>query len=672
VIDVPLRPRVIVLVFLLGPALASSLFPRVASAQPKGALSAREHVVSARRDGHYAFCSDPKRPFSQKHSELCPLAAEIEGCEGFKAACERDARESEERRAAGKKRATRDGVMAILGELAKFLVWLLVALVIGAVAFPIIRALLRGRRDKALADAPAARNVSIALTRPPPPEAEGIVDAEAALREADERARRGELARALSLYLAASLAALDHRGAIRLARHRTNGEYVRSCADADARTPLREIVREVDKVEFGKLLPTSEGVAHVAARANALVRATGSAGAAGRARGAASIATSALFTVGTLVLIVLAPAVGGCGGSRSQRSSGPNDPSGDELPMEVLRRSGYQVSYLSTPLSELPMPSVKTPAPLVIVDVERVLLEEESSAHLVRWVNEGGVLVLFGPPGLWPPDLHAQTALATSHDLDVLDGYVRGARVATPRAMLWPASEPIGRLDKDVYAAHKRSGKGLVIGIAGDDLVTNIGVSRPDNAAAFVALIDAAFVDRDDGSAEDTLEPRRATASSSEVKVARREDGIPPPSNPFSALVQAGLGKGAWHALAAAVVLFLAFGIRHARARPAAPPARRAFAEHVEATGAFYGRARAVGHALASYGRFAEMRVRERVPRGADPVHFLATRANVAPEDVARIWKRAIEAKPDDPPRGDELRVIRDLRAMLAKAFETG
>ncbi|MBC7018166.1 hypothetical protein G6O44_25935, partial [Salmonella enterica subsp. enterica serovar Enteritidis] len=46
--------------------------------------------------------------------------------------------------------------------------------------------------------------------------------------------------------------------------------------------------------------------------------------------------------------------------------------------------------------------------------------------------------------------------------------------------------------------------------------------------------------------------------------------------------------------------------------------------------------------------------------------------AKVAPEEAARVWKRATEAKADDPPRGDELTTIRDLGAMLAKALETG
>jgi hypothetical protein len=205
----------------------------------------------------------------------------------------------------------------------------------------------------------------------------------------------------------------------------------------------------------------------------------------------------------------------------------------------------------------------------------------------------------------------------------------------------------------------------MIVGVAGHELATNIGVARPDNAGAFVAVVEIAFNDR----RERDLLRGITEEGRPEIRVARGEDGIPPPSNPFSALVQAGLGKGSWHALAAAVVLFLAFGIRHARPRPPAPTARRAFAEHVEATGAFYGRAGALGHALASYGRFAEMRLRERIPRGADPIAFLATRARVSPEEAARVWKRATEASADEPPRGDELTTIRDLGAMLAKAL---
>jgi hypothetical protein len=377
------------------------------------------------------------------------------------------------------------------------------------------------------------------------------------------------------------------------------------------------------------------------------------------------------MAVSLLSALLLALTVLGCDGSRTPsagHAKGIDDPSGDELPLDLLRRAGFDASYLASSLAALPVPGATEAAPIVVVDVTRVALEEESSAHLLRWVEAGGVLVLFGPPAFWPAELGATAEFATNDQVNVVTGeiFAAGARVGIPHALSWPNSEPIAWTDKSVYAAHTSHGKGAIVGVAGHELVTNIGVAGPENATAFAALLDVAIDDR-----RTTTADREAPESPVEIRFARRLDGIAPPSNPFSALVQAGLGRGAWHALAAAIVLFLAFGIRQARARPAVPQPRRAFAEHVEATGAFYGRARALGHALASYGRFAEMRLRERVPRGADPVQFLAARANVPVEDAARVWKRATEASAEDPPRGDELTTIRDLGAMLAKAETT-
>lgn len=634
-------------------ALVVVLAPVRAFAQPEGSTGAPAQVKEALREGQYTFCAKPRAPLTMQQRELCPLAAEIDGCEALVAACKGEVP------AEPKNSSTWRSIVEALGTLAQLLVWVLVAVVIVAIGAPLVVALLRARRDKAVADAPKRPNVATAAERAKPPRAETIDDAEAALREADEHARRGELARAMSLYLAASLASLDRRGAIRLARHRTNGEYVRSCANDPSCWPLRDIVREVDRVEFGKVPPTSDGVARVASRAIALVR--GGGGPAGR--GAASTATG--------LLMILALALMGCGGG-SHRPIAASDPAGDELPIDVLQRSGYAVSRLSKSLAALPMPETTSEAhtPVLVVDVERVALEDESSAHLLRWVEQGGVLVLLGSPRGWPADLEAIEAHAAndSDSVEVIteDVYARGARVGTVHALQWPGSEAVAFIaGTSVYAAHKSHGKGAIVGVAGRELFTNLGASRPDNAGALAALLDIAMIDR-----AATDEARGvAPATTFEVHVARRQDGIPPPSNPFSALVQAGLRRGAWHALAFAVVLFLAFGIRHARARPAVPPARRAFAEHVEATGAFYGRAGALGHALASYGRFAELRLRERMPRGADPVQLLATRAKVPTEEAARVWRRATEASAGDPPRGDELATIRDLGAMLSSAL---
>ncbi len=622
-------------------------------------MNAQQNLDDARREGHYTFCTSPKVPFSAREEALCPLAKRVEGCEGFVAACRGDlgskARRSgesaEEATAKQQEPPSSHEISGAIGAVAQGLIWVLMAAVVVAIAIPVIRAILRSRRDKAVADAPKVSNVAQQLEAEPAPTPESISDAEAALREADEHARRGELTRALGLYLSASLAALDRRGAIRLARHRTNGEYVRACAEDQSRGPLREIVREVDRVEFGHLAPTSEGVARIASRATTVVRSSGA------PRGGVGTSIASMT-----IAMLFALAVVGCGGSHAGeggiRAHGIDDPSGDELPLDLLRRAGYDASYLSTSLAALPVPGPSDVAPIVVVDVTRVALEEESAAHLMRWVDAGGVLVLFGSPSLWPAELGAAERFAVNDQIVVTDGDIlaAGARVGTPRALEWPNSEPIAWTDTLVYSAHVVRGKGAVLGVAGHELATNLGVDRPENAAAFTAIFEIAVGDR---------------SRPIDIRFARAVDGIPPPSNPFSALVQAGLGRGAWHALAAALVLFLAFGVRQARARPTIPAPRRAFAEHVEATGAFYGRAGALGHALASYGRFAEMRIRERAGRGGDPVQFLAARADVPVAEAERVWKRATEATAEDAPRGDELTTIRDLGAMLAKATET-
>ena len=415
--------------------------------------------------------------------------------------------------------------------------------------------------------------------------------------------------RALSLYLAASLVALERRGALRLAAHRTNGEYVRACRDDAARPELRAIVGQIDRVDFGGEAPTEEAVADVAGRARTLVRAV----------------AVALVVLGCF----------GCGGNKHG-----NDPARDELPTEVLRRNGFRVVPLSTSLATMPIENAAE-APVTVVDLEKVILEDEARVHLERWVEAGGTLVLLGRPEVWPHALGAEHALARDRivhldadELDDLDDSI-DARLARSEALAWPTARELATLGGDVYAGLQRLGDGLVLGIATDDLFTNLGVLPDHNGAALVTLLRAVAHDS-----------RRSAQDLDAIRIARAEDGIPPPSNPFTALAAAGLAKGAWHALAAAVVLFLAFGIRHARSRPVRAPARRAFAEHVEATGALYARTDAKQHALRAYGKFVELRLRE------------------VPLDVEKLLARAREE--NEKPVGDELRVLEELRSAVA------
>ena len=98
-------------------------------------------------------------------------------------------------------------------------------------------------------------------------------DAESLLRMAADHAAGGRLDLALYTYLGAALRALDDWGAIRIARHRTHGEYVRGCTETSARPPLRDIVREVDGVRFGGMDATRDAVDRAGSRAVSIVRA---------------------------------------------------------------------------------------------------------------------------------------------------------------------------------------------------------------------------------------------------------------------------------------------------------------------------------------------------------------------------------------------------------------
>ena len=106
--------------------------------------------------------------------------------------------------------------------------------------------------------------------------------------------------------------------------------------------------------------------------------------------------------------------------------------------------------------------------------------------------------------------------------------------------------------------------------------------------------------------------------------------------------------------------------------------------KHVEALGALYARAGAAPHALAAYARFAEERLRARMPRTgrqglspglgedegrSDVASFLVSRTHLPPDVCQRLWARATAARVvASAPLGDELAVLEELSAAYAAA----
>jgi len=575
------------------------LSPGVASARLDPS-SASEDAKTALEKDSGAFCKQPSKPLTPRAVMLCAHAKEIPNCEGFAAACA----ELDKTEAPKTPPKWLEKVFSAIAPIAQVLLWVLVVAVVLALAVPLIRAWFRHRRDKALADEPAPKPAQIEV--PAAEQALEISDAEVLLARASEHERRGELSRALSTYLAAALRGLDVRGAIRLERHRTNGEYVRSCNDQDAKRALRDIVRDVDEVEFGGGDATPDAVTRASRRAIALVR-----------------------SLPLAVFLFLAS----CIGPSSFRPGG--DPGGDELLTELLRAQGLTVSRAG-PLSSLPLPQNDDEAPALVLDASRTPMDEDTESHLVRWVKAGGTLVLAGAPYSWPGPLKSQIAPATSRDVVVRtweddEEVTYRAHVMHAAGFTWSAGFAIAFTGDEVtWAATRELGRGRVIAMADIDLITNAGLARPGNAEAAIAML--------------------ATISANEIKIARPEDGTTPPSNPFSALVRAGLGAGLAHGLFATLVLFLAVGVRLSRPNPVAAPRRRAFVEHIEATGALWARTRLAAHALAVYGRWVEEKLRAEGRRDAG----------------AALLTRAREARSDETPRGDELKTMKELGDVLA------
>jgi hypothetical protein len=626
---------------------------------------AQADVDAAIHDGDYAFCRAPRLPLSYQARQLCPHATEIPACAGFAAECAKATAPPPSSSSSSWSwpwlKGSSLAIPAFLGTAAEVLVWLLVAALVVAILIPIVRAIARIRRsndplkkDRDSKAGPASKADEPISVLPM------MTDEEVLLARGDELARAGHYAAALQHYLAASLRALDKRGAVRITRDRTNGEYVRGCGDPNAKPALRDIVREVDRVQFGGLDATPDGVMRAAQRAVAIVRAV---------------------PVMLLVLVLmLSTGCGGGGGSTTVPRAG-DDPAGGELFRDVLRKQGVNIVPLETSLASLALPKAGERAPAVVVDLQRTALDDDTRDHLVEWVDEGGVLVLLGSPYAWPKAFGAASAVSTApYKLTVKRLLARSpgeggddddegtapegtiyART-TERGVLTEGtalgfSGPTERVatfdDGMTYAGVIAHGKGFVLGIASNELMQNAPLARPGNAAAMVSIF--------------------SNADRLEVRIADPEDGVAPPSTPIGALLRAGLGTGLAHALLATLVLFFAVGLRLARPKPAMPPRRRAFTEHVEAVGALYARTRNAPHALAAYARFADDRLRARMPRGSgDVAMFLASRANMPLDACQRLWARAVQAKAGAPPLGDELTVLRELSALYAAAMAAG
>ncbi len=644
------------------------------------------------------FCSNPPKPLKDDQRNLCGYASQLPNCAAFQEACTQPIAAPPDL-----------SWLAPLGVVARFVLYALAGVLVIGVFYIIFVAIRKVVNDRNPSETPAKSGVKVVplvedAAAPAPLPADGAV---ALLARADALLARGEAALALSHYLAASLRSLDEKGFLRIARSQTNGEYLRAIRDFEFRGAVAPMVRAVDRAEFGSVAASAEEVAAFGATARALVMSP-------RRAVTAPSPFAAALPAAALALLLL-----GCGGENKKQGS----PSGSEYFQSLTSRQGLTVTPLSHPLAALPDPRSKDAA-AVMLNAEETPLDDETDHALSAWVANGGHLLLSGHSSSWPKELaKAMAASKTSplevaadalaktvgkkipppktgevppHDTLLLDG--RDLRLATgiaddeeeyededesTRESGEPAEEAsrirgftaysygsvrpgiplVRRGDGKIAASLVSVGTGTVVTLDEADLFTNAALAYPRNPTIALTLLRVAAGKGTPSVAADGI-VRYSTYRT--IERARRHDGRQGASDPLSALLAAGLRLPLIHAAIFAAILFFAYGRRMGRAEPDRLDSRRAFAEHVEANGLLWAKRKFGPLALATWARFAEERLRARMPKSAtDPAHYLALETGQDPTFIADIWKRATEQSPTERARGDEIAILKTLAPLL-------
>ena len=583
--------------------------------------------------GDYPFCQRAaRRPSRRRRASSAPHASAIPGCAGFAAACAKATAPPPLASVAGgrgsgraccRSRLPRDGRAG--ARLARSSPrWS------SPSSSPIVRAhrahQARATRSRRSPTPRARRRGASPLLELPMTDRRGG----APRARATSWRAAGQLRGRPAAYLAASLRALDKRGAVRIARDRTNGEYVRGCARRRARSPpCGTSCARWTACSSAARTRRRTASTRAAQRAMAIVRAR-----AGDAARAGPVAARS-----------------GCGGASRAKPRAPgDDPAGGELFRDVLRRQGVNVAPLET-LARVPAHAEgrASATPAVVVDLERTDLDDDTR-DAPRRVGRRGRRAR--------PRRATRTRGRRSsarrpqrrrrpHKITVrrLLAARRRARTRTTTRTT-PAEDRSDLRAHDASAASSPTGDGAEL--RRDERARRLVRRRDDVRGGARARQGLRPRHRERRAAARTPAspapgtPRRWWRSSSNADRAASCASPTPRTasrrrrRPSRRCCARGSGSGLVARRSSRRSCSSSPSACASRARrPAPPPRRRAFAEHVEAVGALYARTRNAPHALAAYARFADERLRARMPRGTgDVAAFLASRAGM-PLDAA-------------------------------------
>lgn len=500
--------------------------------------------------------------------------------------------------------------MPELGGFAYVLFWVVLAAGILFLAYVIIKNSRSDAADEEEAPPPGENLTARAL--PEGPSEQVVRDVNLLLDQARASASAGDYATAIRLTHAALLHRLDHDGLIRVSPFRTNGDYVADLRPKpDLRSSVREIVRDVEQVQFGTTPPDAGLFDRIIKRVLPI--------ATRRAE------TLALILGATLLSCTCLPDI----------KNYPYDlsPSGTRAVIELAEAHGRTLAYRTKPLAHLDLEE-KNHTLVLLHDAQ---VDTETWDTLLRWVDAGNHLVV---AGLTPPRAYS-FALATA-----LTGPEHALKLAEPMAStygelelvdadrayfvgdLGPATVLLTRGNGKPYAVrHERSFyDGTVTFFADDRLFTNGGLMLADNPrfiARFLTDTGEGTVELVDGMLDFGAETPAETIEN---------------SNLTAAILQL---------LALIGLFYLWRGVRFGAPRDPRGRSRRNYTEHIEAVGLHYARARASRHAVRLYAAWALDRLRDKTLTARQPGLYALAQAvsGRTGDDEAKVMQTLVEAQ---------------------------